>query len=89
MNLSGPNNTLALLPALLMAIFGCATLLLDVLFPRRGNQRQWFVWFLLAGQGLVGIALYRQWSALQSGDLGIASLAGSVRVDGWPYSRTA
>ncbi len=42
-------NWLALLPPILMALFACATLLLDVLERDRQNA-SWLVWFNCSGK---------------------------------------
>jgi NADH-quinone oxidoreductase subunit N len=79
---------LALLPAMLMALFACATLLLDVL-TRGGDERRagpiWFnlIWFNLVGQALIGFSLLRQWHALQGIRPGehIAAWQNAIAID--------
>ncbi len=66
---------LALLPPILMALFGCATLILDVL-AREGERRIWLVWFNLLGQALIGYSFVRQWQASQNFE------TGGIAVDG-------
>jgi NADH-quinone oxidoreductase subunit N len=73
-------NYLALLPPLLMALFGCATLILDVL-SRRTENRTWLAGFNLAGSLLIGLALWRQWQALSAGQPTVA-LQNAVAIDG-------
>jgi NADH-quinone oxidoreductase subunit N len=70
-------NYLAALPPLLMALFGCATLLLDVV-----SRRALLVWFNLAGQALVGYSLLRQWQLLRTASEPVVALNGSVTIDG-------
>ena len=53
---------LAISPPLLMALFGCATLVTDVMTRGRGG-RVGLVWFNLAGLALIGDALLLQASA--------------------------
>ncbi|MDQ2773779.1 MAG: NADH-quinone oxidoreductase subunit N [Acidobacteriota bacterium] len=66
---------LALLPPILMALFGCATLILDVL-AREGERRIWLVWFNLLGQALIGYSFVRQWQTSQNFE------TGGIAVDG-------
>jgi NADH-quinone oxidoreductase subunit N len=73
-------NYLALLPPLLMALFGCATLILDVL-SRRTENRTWLAGFNLVGSLLIGLALWRQWQALSAGQPTVA-LQNAVAIDG-------
>jgi NADH-quinone oxidoreductase subunit N len=68
-------NYLALLPPILMALFGCATLILDVL-ARPDERRIWLVWFNLLGQGLVGYSFVRQWHAVEGFE------TGGIAIDG-------
>ena len=49
-----------LLPAILLALFGCATLLFDFWIFPEPKQRRHLVWFLLAGEAFAGVALARQ-----------------------------
>ena len=76
-------NYLALLPAILMALFGCATLVLDVL-ARPGERRSWLIWFNLFGQGLIAYSFFRQWQALQVMATGesITAWQNAIAVDG-------
>lgn len=59
---------IALLPPILMALFGCATLLLDA----------YLVFFNLIGELLIGFSLLRQWQVLS--DSGVLQKA--VMIDG-------
>jgi len=49
-----------LLPAILLALFGCATLLFDFWIFPEPRQRRHLIWFLLAGEAFAGVALARQ-----------------------------
>jgi NADH-quinone oxidoreductase subunit N len=73
-------NYVALLPPVLMALFGCATLILDVL-TRRHENRAWLAWFNLAGSLLIGLSLWRQWQALSAGQP-VVALQDAIVIDG-------
>lgn len=75
-------NYVAVLPPLLMALFGCATLLVDVL-GKRSASRGWLVGFNVLGALLVGLSLWRQWQALSAGgNQPILALQAAVSIDG-------
>ncbi len=72
-----------LLPVILLALFGCATLLFDFwLFPD-ARQRRFLVWFLLIGEAFAGVALWRQQSFLNQHGGSINAFNGSLVVDGF------
>ena len=56
-----------LLPALLMALFGCAILLFEFLIGPAAKQRRWFLALAFVGYAFVGRALWMQQVALNSG----------------------
>ena len=58
-----------LLPGLLLALFGCAVLLLDFLFPKDVKGRGWLVGIALAGVGFAGWQLWRQYLHLAAHDM--------------------
>jgi len=49
-----------LLPAILLALFGCATLLFDFLIFPEAKQRRWLLVFLVLGEVFAGVAFWRQ-----------------------------
>ena len=51
---------LVLLPAILLALFGCATLLFDFWVFPEAKQRRYLVYFLAVGELFAGFALWRQ-----------------------------
>lgn len=75
-------NYLAALPPVLMTLFACATLLLDVMSRQRAGQRLWLVWFNLAGQALIAYSFFRQWQTLEAASGAIAAFGGTVSIDG-------
>jgi NADH-quinone oxidoreductase subunit N len=69
-----------LLPAILLALFGCATLLFDF-WIMEARQRKWLLLSVIAGEALAGGALVKQHLAL--GDHGgrLVAFSGSLVVD--------
>jgi NADH-quinone oxidoreductase subunit N len=74
---------LALLPALMLALFGSAILLLEFLFARGRNGSRWTLALALVGLGFTGQALWQQQQALVPGLTRIEALSGAVIVDGF------
>ena len=74
-------NYLALLPPVLIALFGCATLISDVLGKQSGG-RNLLVIFNLAGAMLVGAAYWQQWQTLSGKTQPIPALQNAVLIDG-------
>ncbi|HWQ55304.1 MAG TPA: NADH-quinone oxidoreductase subunit N [Bryobacteraceae bacterium] len=70
-----------LIPAIMLALFGCATLLFDFLVPR---QRRFLLVIVLAGLAFTGYGLYQQQSYLAaSGFAELTAFNGSVTIDGF------
>jgi NADH-quinone oxidoreductase subunit N len=74
-------NYLAVLPPLLMALFGCATLIVDVIGKGTADRR-WLVGFNLLGSVLTGFSLWRQWTVLSAANAPILALQNAVSIDG-------
>jgi NADH-quinone oxidoreductase subunit N len=73
---------LALLPPLLMAIFACATMLLDVAARHSAQAKRAVMGFGLVGLALTGYALFLQWRALDNaGQPFIPALDNTVTTD--------
>lgn len=69
-----------LVPAIILALFGCAILLLDRwVFP---NPRQ-LVPLVIAGLGFTGYGLWRQQQYIGSGNVELTAFQGSLTVDGF------
>ncbi len=70
-----------LLPALMLALFGCAVLLFEFLLPGRVQQR-WLVGLTFAGLVLAGFALFRQHTFLVANNVReLSAFHGSLVVD--------
>jgi NADH-quinone oxidoreductase subunit N len=74
-----------LVPAIMLALFGCAILLLDTWIIPNPNQRKWLLpVFVLPCLALTGFALWRQQAFLaSSGNVEITAFQGSLTVDGF------
>jgi NADH-quinone oxidoreductase subunit N len=72
----------ALLPAIMLALFGCATLLFDFLMLPDPRQRKWLPLFVLMGLGFTGFALWRQQMFLNANGLTeLTAFQGSLTID--------
>jgi len=70
-----------LVPALMLALFGCATLLFDFLVP---NQRRFLIAIVIAGLAFTGYGLWQQQTYLaSSGAPDLVAFQGSVTIDGF------
>jgi NADH-quinone oxidoreductase subunit N len=74
-----------IVPAIMLALFGCAILLFDAFeafFFNGPRQRRWLLFFVVLAELGAGIGLYRQWAFL--GDqAAIVGFNGAVTVDGF------
>ncbi|HWB87059.1 MAG TPA: NADH-quinone oxidoreductase subunit N [Bryobacteraceae bacterium] len=73
-----------IIPAIMLALFGCAVLLFDFLVFPSPRQRKWLLIFVALGEGFTGLALYRQQAFLAAAGLTeLVGFHGSVTVDGF------
>jgi NADH-quinone oxidoreductase subunit N len=73
-----------LVPAIMLALFGCAVLLFDFFLFPEPRQRKRLVWFLIAGEIFTAAALWRQHSFLVSEGLPeLTAFQGTLTVDGF------
>jgi NADH-quinone oxidoreductase subunit N len=70
-----------LLPAILLSLFGCATLLFDFLIFPEARQRKHLMWFLVIGEVLAGAGLVRQHLFLGEHGGQLTAFSGSLIVD--------
>jgi NADH-quinone oxidoreductase subunit N len=71
-----------IIPAVMLALFGCAILLFDFLIDP--HQRKWLAIFVALAEGFAGFGLYRQYVYLAAN--GLSQLTGfqdSVTIDGF------
>ena len=73
-----------IIPAVMLALFGCAILLFDFLIPPDPRQRKWLLIFVAAAEVLAGYELYLQQAYLAANGLSeLTGFQGSVTVDGF------
>jgi NADH-quinone oxidoreductase subunit N len=79
------NDHFVLVPAIMLALFGCAILLLDTWIIPNPKQRKYLLLvFVIPGLALTGFALWRQQMFLaSSGNAEITAFQGSLTVDGF------
>jgi NADH-quinone oxidoreductase subunit N len=71
-----------LLPAIMLALFGCAVLLFDFFVFRTREMRRWLVPFAIAGLVFTGVSLFRQGQYIATAPGGeIAAFKGSLVID--------
>jgi NADH-quinone oxidoreductase subunit N len=79
-------DTLVLLPAILLVVFACGTLLIDLIGPNTRNSRRLVVVFGLAGLVITALSIARQWFALSSaGVTNFTAAQGAVSIDGLSF----
>jgi NADH-quinone oxidoreductase subunit N len=71
-----------LLPAIMLALFGCAVMLFEFLIGHTDKQRRWLLALTLAGLAFTGRALWMQQSAVGSG-MQFTAFRGTLVVDGF------
>ena len=70
-----------LIPAIMLALFGCATLLFDFLVPR---QRRYLLVIVLAGLAFTGYGIWQHQAYLTgSGFAELTAFNGAVTIDGF------
>ncbi len=73
-----------LVPAIMLALFGCAVLLFDFFLFPEPRQRKWLVFFVVLGLGFTGIQLGRQQHVLAlDGYRPLMAFGGSLILDGF------
>jgi len=73
-----------IIPAVMLALFGCAVLLFDFLIFPDPRQRKYLLIFVALAEGFTGFGLYRQAAWLSANGLTqVAGFGGSVTVDGF------
>jgi NADH-quinone oxidoreductase subunit N len=70
-----------LLPAILLALFGCATLLFDFWVFPDPKQRRWLLLFLVIGEAFTAVAFWRQQAFLGSHGGDLSAFHGALVID--------
>ena len=77
---------LVLLPAIILVLFACATLLIDVAGKAKTGSSRWLIGFGLVGLAITGFSYWRQWSAMRSSGLfELTAAQGAVTLDGLAF----
>ena len=78
------NDHFTIIPAVMLALFGCAILLFDFWIFPDPRQRKWLLIFVVLAEIFTGVGLYRQqaWLAGQSPSF-LQGFGGSVMLDGF------
>ena len=78
------SDTFALMPALMMTLFGCAALLFDFLVFDSPARRKLRPWLVVVAEIFIGVALWRQQDFLSSsGNPSLSGLSGALTIDGF------
>ena len=73
-----------IIPAVMLALFGCAVLIFDFLIFPDPRQKKWLLLFVALAEGFTGFGLLRQSSFLSAqGITDLSGFQGSVTVDGF------
>ncbi len=74
----------SIIPAVMLALFGCAVLLFDFWIFPDPRQRKWLLIFVGFAEAFAGVGLYRQQAWLSTtGSASLIGFNGSVTVDGF------
>jgi NADH-quinone oxidoreductase subunit N len=78
------NDHFSIVPALMLALFGCAILLFDFLIFPDPRQRKWLLIFVVLAEVFAGSGLYKQTAFLASQGGGqLQGFGGSITIDGF------
>jgi NADH-quinone oxidoreductase subunit N len=74
----------ALVPAIMLALFGCAVLLFDFLLAPGPRYRRWLLVFVVTGLAFTGLGLWRQQNYLaDQGITQFTAFQGALTIDGF------
>jgi NADH-quinone oxidoreductase subunit N len=83
-------DAFVLLPAILLVLFACGTLLVDVVGRRTRQSRRIIVVFGMFGIAVTGLSIARQWSAMSAAGVAHFTAAqGAMTVDGLSFFSNA
>ncbi len=73
-----------LLPALMLALFGCAVMIFDFWVFPNPKHRKWLLLFVVLGLGFTALGLWRQYAFLRTSGLPeLTAFQGTLTVDGF------
>lgn len=73
----------ALVPAIMLALFGCAILLFDFWVFPEPRQRKYLLFFLILGEGFSGFGLWRQQGYLAANGASLSVFHNALVIDGF------
>ncbi len=77
------NDHFVLIPAIMLAMFGCAILLFDFLIFPEAKQRKWLLLFVVLAEIFTGAGLWRQQAFLTAQGLqDLTAFRGTLTIDG-------
>jgi NADH-quinone oxidoreductase subunit N len=84
MNFYTSQDHFVLVPAIMLALFGCAVFLFDFLIFPAPKQRKYLLFFVVLGLAFTGLGLWHQQSFLMSQNIPeITAFGGTLTVDGF------
>jgi NADH-quinone oxidoreductase subunit N len=79
-----PIDHFSLIPAIMLALFGCAIFIFDFLVFPEPKQRKWLLVFVVLGLAFAGAGLWRQQNFLSSQGIGeFTAFQGAITIDGF------
>src|ERR1043166_1535933 len=89
-NFYSATDHFTIIPALMLALFGCAILLFDFLLFPDPRQRKFLLIFVVIAEIFTGVGLYRQQAYIVSGTLepgfnGAVTIEGSAIFFNWVF----
>jgi NADH-quinone oxidoreductase subunit N len=72
-----------IIPAVILALFGCAILLFDFWIFPDPRQRKWLLIFVALAEGFAGFGLVKQTIYLSQGQPSLSAFGGAVTIDGF------
>ena len=83
-------DAFVLLPAILLALFACGTLLIDVVGKKTESSRRFILIFGMIGLAITAVSVARQWSVMAARGLTHFSAAqGAISIDGLSFFSNA
>ncbi|MEI9974789.1 MAG: NADH-quinone oxidoreductase subunit N [Ignavibacteriota bacterium] len=75
------NDHFSIVPALMLALFGCAILLFDFMIFPDPRQRKWLLIFVVLAEGFTGYGLLKQMNWIATNGVPLTAFNKSIQVD--------
>ena len=82
-NVYTSNDHFTIVPAIMLALFGCAALIFDFLIFPDPRHKKYLLWVVLVAEGFTGWALLKQQLWVTANPPSLSGFNGSVIVDGF------